>query len=249
MYQELQIFKNSIEGQLLWGTEGNGLPIPSLAKGDVFELPGAHWWEESRHQGLAYRVVSVCHAFTDSGRGPECNYLMKVSIEQFNPEEGDLNLHTQELEQELERETQKVEFLKYIATSSGGLAAPIILEALINDIVTNMKNDAAHGIEEADNAWHEAAIILKSNGHLLAQTMRDELRRKIQHALKALSSTDRIALWIGCDGLETWMQEWDDLSWDKHRSSFDPIEWVSEFDDIEERATKWLMAELPDIEY
>lgn len=249
MYQELQIFQDNFEGRLLWSTEGNDLAIPNLTKGDVFELPGAHWWEDAQLQGRAYRVVHVSHVFMDTGLGPECNHLMKVSIEQFNPEEDDLNLHAQELKRELERETQKVEFLKYIATSSGGLAAPIILEALINDIVTNMKNDAAHGIEEADSAWHEAAIILKSNGHLLAQTMRNELRRKIQNALKALSSTDRIALWIGCDGLETWMQDWDDLSWDKHRSSFDPIEWTSAFGEVEERATKWLMAELPEVEY
>lgn len=234
---------------MLWGTEGNDLPIPSLAKGDVFELPGAHWWEESRHQGTAYRVVSVSHVFMDTGPGPECNYLMKIVIEQFKPEESDSDLHVQELEHELERETQKVDFLEHIATTTGGLAAPTIFSALVSDIVANMKNDAAHGIEEADNAWHEAAIILKSNGHLLAQTMRDELRREIQHALKALSSTDRIALWIWCDGLETWMREWDDFSWDKRSSSFDPAKWNGVFDEVERYAMKLLMAELPDIEY
>jgi hypothetical protein len=249
MYQELQIFKNSFEGELLWGTEGNDLPIPSLSKGDVFELPGAQWWEESRHQGLAYRVVSVCHAFEDSGQGPECNHLIKVAIEQFNSEESDSDLHVQELEHELERETQKVDFLEHIATTTGGLAAPTIFRALVSDIVANMKSDPAHGIEEADSAWHEAAIILESNGHLLAQVMRDELLVKIQHALQALSQTDRIALWIWCDGLETWMSEWDDFSWDKHRSSFDPAKWNGVFDEVERYAMKLLTAELPDIEY
>lgn len=245
MYQELQIFKDSVEGQLLWGTEGNDLPIPSLAKGDVFELPSAHWWEESRHQGTAYRVVSVSHVFTDTGPGPECNYLMKVVIEQFKPEESDLDLRAQELE----RETQKVDFLEHIATTTGGLAAPTIFRALVSDIVANMKSDPAHGIEDAGNAWHEAAIILNSNGHLLAQMMQDELLGKIQHALQALSQKDRIALWIWCDGLETWMREWDDFSWDKHRSSFDPAEWKGVFDKVERYAMHLLTAELPDIEY
>jgi hypothetical protein len=249
MYQELQIFKNSFEGELLWGTEGNDLPIPSLAKGDVFELPGAHWWEESHHQGMAYRVVSVSHVFMDTGPGPECNYLMKVVIEQFKPEESDLDLRTQELEFELEREIQKVDFLEHIATTTGGLAAPTIFSALVSDIVANMKSDPAQGIEDASNAWHEAAIILKSNGHLLAQMMLDELLGKTQQALQALNLKDRIALWIWCDGLETWMREWDDFSWDKHSSSFDPAEWNGVFDKVERYAMNLLTAELPDIEY
>jgi hypothetical protein len=249
MYQELQIFQDNFDGQLLWGTEGNDLPIPTLAKGDVFELPGAHWWEESRHQGTAYRVVSVSHVFTDTGPGPECNYLMKIVIEQFKPEESDLDLRAQELECELERESQKVDFLEHIATTAGGLAAPTIFKALVSDIVANMKSDPAHGIEDADNAWHEAAIILNSNGHVLAQMMQDKLLEKIQHALRALSQTDRIALWIWCDGLETWMSVWDDLSWDKQLSSFDPTEWNGVFDQVERYAMNLLTAELPDIEY
>lgn len=253
MHKQLQIYKDDFESQPIWVAEGRDLPVPSWWGGDVIELPGVPWWELSHQEGLAYRVLTVTHVLNASalGSSPDSpgHYLMKVAIAQFRPQDSEVNIKLQAMEEELASETQKTQFLEHIVSSTGRLAAGRTMEALIKSIVSAMKNEAAMGIEEAANAWEEASIIFQSSDHQMAQTaMHGQLQRKLERALGQLSQEERTSLWIGCGGLEDWMLEWHGrLEWNKHTSDLDRDNWRGSFDKVSQLGMERLTAELTEI--
>lgn len=206
MYQELELFEETFDGRPVWSTEGNDLPLPPLAVGDLFEhdsLPNIRWrW--SPEPGQVFKVIAIKHVFRETGRGPEATHLLKVAVAL-----GDLESRQEaklyQIETALEAQTRRGDFLDILIYELAIHNWPEVQDKLIQSIVSSMKATPARGIEdEAENAWQEAAIILQANNHLLADMLQREIQSEVQRAIAKLEREDRLILWLAAAGLDDW---------------------------------------------
>lgn len=199
MYQELIVFVGSFDSHPVWGTEGNDLPLPTLAVGDVLEVPTLHWHGIPEAKPV-YRVTAVKHAFTDTGIGPEANHQVLVTIAQDDTPTLDA-----ELDKALEiaeRHQKSSAFWQTMLNDLAQQQVPNLLDALVQVAREAMKNQPAHGMTEASSEWTEAASILQADGHLLADTVNKQLVSRVHDAIQRLSREDRLFLWLAHRGME-----------------------------------------------
>lgn len=220
MYQELQLFEESFDRHPVWGTEGNDLPLPPLAVGDLFEhdsLPAIHW-RMPPEPGQVFKVVAIKHVFSENGRGPEANHLLKVAVALDNLADRQ-EAALIEAEQALQRQTGRSDFLQSVARKQARRTAPDVLNKIVDGIESEMKSTPAHGIEsEAVSAWDEAAAILQTDGHALADMLRSQMESIVRAAFKRLNDDDRLAVWLAYADLnECFYEDWPDV-----HAGFDP---------------------------
>ena len=220
MYQELQLFEESFDRHPVWGTEGNDLPLPPLAVGDLFEhdsLPSINW-RMPPEPGQVFKVVAIKHVFSENGRGPEANHLLKVAVALDNLADRQ-EAALIEAEQDLQRQTGRSDFLQSVARKQARRTAPDVLNKIVDGIELEMKSTPAHGIEsEAVSAWDEAAAILQTDGHALADMLRSQMESIVRAAFKRLNDDDRLAVWLAYADLnECFYEDWPDV-----HAGFDP---------------------------
>ena len=220
MYQELQLFEESFDRHPVWGTEGNDLPLPPLAVGDLFEhdsLPSINW-RMPPEPGQVFKVVAIKHVFSENGRGPEANHLLKVAVALDNLADRQ-EAALIEAEQDLQRQTGRSDFLQSVARKQARRTAPDVLNKIVDGIESEMKSMPAHGIEsEAVSAWDEAAAILQTDGHALADMLRSQMESIVRAAFKRLNDDDRLAVWLAYADLnECFYEDWPDV-----HAGFDP---------------------------
>ena len=236
MYQELQLFEESFDRHPVWGTEGNDLPLPPLAVGDLFEhdsLPSINW-RMPPEPGQVFKVVAIKHVFSENGRGPEANHLLKVAVALDNLADRQ-EAALIEAEQDLQRQTGRADFLQSVAREQARRTAPDVLNKVVDGIELEMKSTPAHGIEsEAVSAWDEAAAILQANGHDLAEILRSQIEFSVRLAFKRLGDDDRLAVWLAYADLnDCFYGEWPDV-----HSGFDPwTVWAATMQEVDEEVS------------
>ena len=236
MYQELQLFEESFDRHPVWGTEGNDLPLPPLAVGDLFEhdsLPAIRW-RMPPEPGQVFKVVAIKHVFSENGRGPEANHLLKVAVALDNLADRQ-EAALIEAEQDLQRQTGRADFLQSVAREQARRTAPDVLNKVVDGIELEMKSTPAHGIEsEAVSAWDEAAAILQANGHDLAEILRSQIEFSVRLAFKRLGDDDRLAVWLAYADLnDCFYGEWPDV-----HSGFDPwTVWAATMQEVDEEVS------------
>lgn len=203
MYQELIVHLDTFQSPEVWGTEGNDLPLPALAVGDVLEVPPLNW-NRAPEEKAVYRVTAIQHAFTDTGAGPEANHQMRVTV----AEDGSPTLEDQleEAQDEIEKHRQIAAFWRGLLEDVVEQRAPAIQGAVLQSIRQAMKNQPAFGMAEAGNEWQEAASILQADGHELAEMLRGTLAGSVYQAVKALPREERLVLWLAAGGVH---EEWE----------------------------------------
>lgn len=234
MYQELQLFEESFKSSPVWGTEGNDMPLPALHVGDIFDhhsLPSVRWWSPPQ-KDQHFKVMAVKHAFSEFGPGPETNHLMQVlvALDDFdNRQEAELR----DAETSLASETRRADFVGELLADIAKKHARALFEAVEQSVIYTMKNSEAHDTGgEATNAWQEAAIILKADGHLFADMVRSDIKSKVAVALEKLSRADRLTMCLARSDLKDWF---DSDTWPEKHSDFDPLnDWHEPMDEIEE---------------
>lgn len=202
MYQELIVFVDSFESEPVWSTEGNDLPLPALARGDVLDVPPLRGGPDEAPP--VWRVTAVKHVFNDAGRGPEANHQLLVTVR----EDKEPTLE-QELEQAEVRNEELKQHSQFWQTLLGDIAeqqAPALRDALLQGIEHAMKRQPARGIETASNEWREAATIVQADGHMLEDMLTKQLRGSIHQALQGLPREERLLLWLEQGGLH---EEWE----------------------------------------
>ncbi|MDP2416352.1 MAG: hypothetical protein U1D25_05500 [Hydrogenophaga sp.] len=204
MYQELIVHIDSFDAPPVWGTEANDLPLPTLAVGDVLEVPGLAWHSPTKPHPV-FRVTAVKHVFTDTGPGPEANHQLMVTVaaDGSPTQEDELNDALAEAEQHQRHSAFWRSLLKDVARQR----APALMDAVLQGIQQAMQSRPAHGIEAADNEWLEAARILQADGHGLADILRSTLGGSVYEAIKALPREERLVLWLAQSGFD---EEWED---------------------------------------
>jgi hypothetical protein len=247
MLIELQFFEDSFESSPQWVVDFQAHTLPQFSNGDVLVLPGISFWEEANQQGLQFRVIKTLHVITDPSQRFDSHYTRKLLIEKFIPEKPTVDIYVDELESEIEVANQKIKFLQHIAVSAGEVGAENIIDGVVNGIISNMKSQSGHEIEEADNAWLEAAIILKSDGHFLAELLIQNLQDEVYTAISNLSVAERIVLWLSYGSLDELMDEWEP-GIDTHTAPFDPIRWSGNLDDALEVTLSRLKRKMPELE-
>lgn len=237
MYHELQLFEESFDHHPVWGTEGNDLPLPTLAVGDLFEhdsLPAIHW-RTPPEPGQVFKVIAIKHVFSETGPGPEANHLLMVAVAL-----GDLESRQEaaldEAESALENQTRRGDFLSVLLRDLAQHTAPEVRDKLVQGIVSAMKGMSAHGIEdEAESAWEEAAMILQANDHLLADMLQGEIQADVRRAIAQLDREDRLTLWLADAELDDWFPD----DWPDAQTALDPLtRWREAMDAAEQQMTQ-----------
>lgn len=206
MYQELELFEETFDGHPVWSTEGNNLPLPALAVGDLFEhdsLPNIRWrWPPE--PGQVFKVVAIKHVFRDTGRGPEADHLLKVAVALGDLESRqEAKLH--QAETALEAQTRRGDFLDILLYELAIHNGANVWEKLIQDSVSAMKTTPARGIHgEAEFAWEEAALILQAKDHLGADILQPYIQADAQQAIAKMNRVDRLTLWLEAAGMDDW---------------------------------------------
>lgn len=206
MYQELELFEETFDSGPVWGTEGNDLPLPTLAVGDLFGhdmLPDIHW-RRPPESGQVFKVVAIKHVFRETGTGPEVNHVLMVAVA-LDDMESRQEAAWSQAESDLEIQTRRGDFLNALVCDLANHNAPEVQDKLVQGIVSAMKIVSARGInDEAENAWEEAAMILQSDGHDLAETLRGEIQADVLRAIKQSDREVQLILWLATAGLDDW---------------------------------------------
>ena len=168
--------------------------------------------------GQVFKVVAIKHVFSENGRGPEANHLLKVAVALDNLADRQ-EAALIEAEQDLQRQTGRSDFLQSVARKQARRTAPDVLNKIVDGIESEMKSTPAHGIEsEAVSAWDEAAAILQTDGHALADMLRSQMESIVRAAFKRLNDDDRLAVWLAYADLnECFYEDWPDV-----HAGFDP---------------------------
>lgn len=240
MYQELIVHLDTFESPPVWGTEGNDLPLPTLAVGDVLAVPGLTWRDAPDPQPV-YRVTAVKHVFTEmGGPTPEANHQMVVTVAQHGAHTLD-----EELKEELasalndaEKHRKHSAFWRTLLQDVVEQRAPAIQGAVLQSIRQTMKNQPAFGMAEAGNEWQEAASILQADGHELAEMLRGTLAGSVVQAVKALPREERLVLWLAAGGLH---EEWETAA-EPH--GFEPDGRSNALDHLQEKLLRQLQTQL-----
>ena len=240
MYQELQLFEDSFDRHPVWGTEGNDSRLPTLAVGDLFEhdsLPAIDW-RMPPEPGQVFKVVAIKHVFSENGRGPEANHLLKVAVALDDLADRQ-EVALIEAEQDLQRQTGRADFLHGMAREQARRTAPDVLNKLVDGIESDMKCTPAHGIDsEALCAWSEAAAILQADGLALAEILRSQIESSVRLAFKRLSADDRLAVWLAhADLNECFYEDWPGV-----HAGFDPwTTWAATMGAVDEEVSGRVM--------
>lgn len=221
MYQELQLFEESFNRPPVWGAEGYGLPLPTLAVGDLFEhdsLPDLQW-RRPPEPGQVFKVVAVKHVFRETGPGPEVNHLLMVAVA-LDDLQSRQDAELDQAEADAEHQTRRGDFLNALVCDLARHCAPEVRQKLVHGIVSSMKAMSAHGIEdEAQSAWEEAAMILQADGHILTNMLQSEIQADVGRAIAELEREDRLTLWLADAGLDDWYPD----DFPKAQAAFDPL--------------------------
>ncbi len=237
MYQELIVHIDTFRSQPVWSTEGNDLPLPTLAVGDVLEVPPLAWHGAPADQPV-FRVTAIKHVFTDTGPGPEANHQMVVTVAEdgSRPLEDELD----DALNEAEKHQKHSVFWRTLLQDVVEQRAPAIRGAVLQSIRQAMKNQPACDIAEVSNAWQEAASILQADGHELAEMLRGTLAGSVHQAVKALPREERLVLWLAAGGLH---EEWETGA-EPH--GFEPDGRSDALDSLQERLVRQLCTQLLD---
>ena len=248
MYQELQIFEESFDSPPVWGTEGNGGPLPTLAVGDIFaheSLPAISW-RRFPEAGQVFKVSAIKHAFRETGIGPLADHLLMVAVA-LDDFEARCDAEVADAEKALANQTRRADFFESLARGQARAAAPAPLDTVIKGIVSQLKTRPAHGVvSEAASEWEEAAQILQANDHLFAEILRSEIRSSVARALKQMSQADRLAVWLADADMKDWFF---DNDWPDPEADFDPAAcWGRALDEAEEKIVRRITSALLDHE-
>ncbi len=238
MYQELIVHFETFQSPEVWSTEGNDLPLPALAVGDVLEVPPLAHERDRDGKPAVFRITAVKHTFTDTGSGPEANHRVLVTVKEDGsrtPEE--------ELDDalgEVEKHQQIGAFWRGLLEDVAEQRAPALMDAVLQGIRQAMKSQPAHLASEARNAWQEAASILQADGHYLAEVLQGHLGGSVYEAIKALPREERLLLWLNEGGFH---EEWETAA---EPRGFEPDSRSDALDRLQEKLLRQLNKQLLD---
>lgn len=239
MYQELTVHIDSFKSPPVWGTEGNDLPLPTLAVGDVLEVPALAWHSDPAATPV-FRVTAIKHVFTDTGPGPEANHLVMVTV----AEDGARTLEDERDDalNDAEKHEKHSAFWRTLLKDVARQRAPALLVAVLQGIQQAMQSQPAHGIEAAGTEWLESARILQGDGHGLADMLRGRLAGSVCEAIKALPREERLVLWLAQGAFD---EEWETSA---DPRSFEPDGRSDALNQLEDELLRQLQTQLLDTE-